>query len=409
MSSLRSRTPFKVTVPAGLLDLREQVLSRSTKRMPKWKFRLADDVVVMIQPKVGKQERVATRNGDAWEWIDFPRQFEGEILICDGADAAKLLKRPFGLLYCHQKFAIGADDAGGHRIVGTGFSSSTGLKDQQERETRWAELDRRSTDTLVAAFVNGTFDAIGPSVMLTPNCLYCGKPLTDPASMARGIGPECAGTGSVHAPQMKNLAGGEDEAAPVPRRPYKLVLLSEPDPDATRVEKVIRSFDDITLVPTQVRYTGGFDNEVRIKKELRAKLFEGREKATIVCPSAMTGHPIVTHCKILSAEIRGRPGGGNSPWWLSIRFVYAGKQKWMLIDRDFPTDALLVAWGHYKVDLTNLPSEDIHHHAWDVTMWAEVSRRFHAVVGHTAFIDTTKGAAAHARERRRSRQREVQA
>jgi len=50
-----------------------------------------------------------------------------------------------------------------------------------------------------------------------------------------------------------------------------------------------------------------------------------------------------------------------------------------------------------------LPSEDVHHHAWDVTMWAEVARRFHAVVGHTAFIDTTEGAAAHAHKRRRPR------
>jgi hypothetical protein len=222
--------------------------------MPKWKFRLADNAVVMIQPKVGKPGRVATKNGDAWEWIDFPRQFEGKLLMCDGADADKLLKRPFGLRYCLQDFAISSGDAGGHRIVGTGFSAPVGLKDRAEREARWNELDRQSTDTLLTAFANGTFDAVTPRIMLTHHCLMCGKQLTDPPSMARGIGPECAGTGSVHAPKMRNLTGGEDEAAPVPRRPHKPpVLLTEPDNAIPPVEKVIRTLDDITFVPTPVK------------------------------------------------------------------------------------------------------------------------------------------------------------
>jgi hypothetical protein len=246
-------------MPAGLLDLREHVLARSVKRMPKWKFRLAPDVVMMLQPKVGKHQRVATKNGDAWEWIDFPRQFEGKLLICEGADADKLLRHPFGMLYCQQQFAISTGDAGGHRIVGTGFSANTGLKDQTEREARWNELDRQSTDTLLTALGNGTFDSIGPAMMLTPNCLMCGKSLTDPASMARGIGPECAGTGSVHVPRMQNLAGGEDEAAPVPRRPFKLVLLREapePAPDFTP-PTIIRSLNDVTIVSTPVTYRSG--------------------------------------------------------------------------------------------------------------------------------------------------------
>lgn len=30
--------------------------------------------------------------------------------------------------------------------------------------------------------------------MKTPKCSKCGRPLTNPASIARGMGPECAGT-----------------------------------------------------------------------------------------------------------------------------------------------------------------------------------------------------------------------
>jgi len=36
--------------------------------------------------------------------------------------------------------------------------------------------------------------------MLKPACLMCGKALTDPVSMARWIGPECAGTSSAVVP-----------------------------------------------------------------------------------------------------------------------------------------------------------------------------------------------------------------
>ena len=34
-----------------LAELREEVLKHSLKRMPKWKFRFAPDIVVQLQPK----------------------------------------------------------------------------------------------------------------------------------------------------------------------------------------------------------------------------------------------------------------------------------------------------------------------------------------------------------------------
>ena len=42
-------------------------------------------------------------------------------------------------------------------------------------------------------------EVINPHQMFEDRCLCCGKALTDPASMARMIGPECAGTASLDA------------------------------------------------------------------------------------------------------------------------------------------------------------------------------------------------------------------
>jgi hypothetical protein len=47
-----------------------------------------------------------------------------------------------------------------------------------------------------------------PALMFQANCLLCGKSLTDPVSMARWIGPECAHTHSLDV-GLLNLAEGE--------------------------------------------------------------------------------------------------------------------------------------------------------------------------------------------------------
>jgi len=60
----------------------------------------------------------------------------------------------------------------------------------------------RVRDRLVATFRDGKLDQITPAGMLSPNCMICGKGLTDPASMARMIGPECYGSGSLDIPWL---------------------------------------------------------------------------------------------------------------------------------------------------------------------------------------------------------------
>jgi hypothetical protein len=48
--------PQPIASMSLLAALREAVLVRSTKRMPKWKFRVASDVVIQIQPRTDKRE-----------------------------------------------------------------------------------------------------------------------------------------------------------------------------------------------------------------------------------------------------------------------------------------------------------------------------------------------------------------
>ena len=52
-------------------------------------------------------------------------------------------------------------------------------------------------ERVLAELRSGRLDDYDAALMFGANCLLCGKGLTDPASMARRIGPECAGTSSL--------------------------------------------------------------------------------------------------------------------------------------------------------------------------------------------------------------------
>jgi hypothetical protein len=51
-------------------------------------------------------------------------------------------------------------------------------------------------ERLVAVFLSDAFDDLQPATLLQPQCLICGKPLTDPPNDR----PECWGSGSVNLP-----------------------------------------------------------------------------------------------------------------------------------------------------------------------------------------------------------------
>jgi hypothetical protein len=166
-----------------LTALRDAVFVRSAKRMPKRKFRVASDVVVQILPRPDSE----LIRGSA---------FDCRAMVCDCADDSVLTgkDRP----PASWKLDL--------RLMGwfllkdlspTESSISTG---QEPHNDIFAIRDRLIRVMPVA------FERSRPEITLKPACLFCGKRLTDPVSMARWIGPECAGTAAATTPFTVNLA-----------------------------------------------------------------------------------------------------------------------------------------------------------------------------------------------------------
>src|SRR5262249_2302410 len=63
---------------------------------------------------------------------------------------------------------------------------------------------------VAAALHPDNFASLRPDLMLSPACLCCGKGLTDPVSMARWIGPECAGSTSTNLPGIFNAMPAQE-------------------------------------------------------------------------------------------------------------------------------------------------------------------------------------------------------
>jgi len=163
-----------VTIPPipVLAQLRETVLAHSVTRMPKWKFRLADDLVIQLQPKpsllLGEYART---HGGEQHVIDFDgRCWIGADLTRDVVD-----RTPPAIQF---------------RL----FASTPAAWTFKPYRTHGGSLGKR--DQLVAAVTPAAFETL-PAIMFSPQCLVCGRALVDPASAARFIGPECSGTSSL--------------------------------------------------------------------------------------------------------------------------------------------------------------------------------------------------------------------
>jgi hypothetical protein len=183
-----ARLPLNFWVPTpirpqhALADLRAYVLARSEKRLPRWRFRIDPDLVVQIQPKLSQA---------------FAR-FECTALLCEGANAKLLTqsRREISREYWRLSFDIKATaaDAWVLRPTHAGWQRAT-------NPSAFPAMRER----LVAVFHSDTFNNLAPANLLVPHCLACGKALTDPVSMARMIGPECWGSGSVNLPFISKL------------------------------------------------------------------------------------------------------------------------------------------------------------------------------------------------------------
>ena len=110
--------------------------------------------------------------------------------MTEGANKSVLAKLPRGRIYWKQSFALTefADNPGRWQLAFRGWYRARDA--DQDGSDRLRERIR-------ATFQNGFFDNLSPQAMLVPACLICGKGLSDPASMARWIGPECAATSSI--------------------------------------------------------------------------------------------------------------------------------------------------------------------------------------------------------------------
>src|SRR3954452_13662400 len=153
-------------IPA-LAALRNVVLERTTKRMPKWQFRIADDVTIQIQPKpVIKKLRGS--HGD-----------------CGGFECEAVQDPGDYLGTRSMKFFMFLDPDGGWHFKMTRI----GYRHADPEEER--EPDGVGRRDRMIGLLPKVFQTLRPGMMLRAGCLVCGKTLTDPISQARWIGPEC--------------------------------------------------------------------------------------------------------------------------------------------------------------------------------------------------------------------------
>lgn len=160
-----------------LAELRESVLRRSTTRMPKWNFRVQPDIVMQIQPHT--DARTKANDGGSW--------FDCLAVIRDDVTGAML--KDFPQDSWKLKFKVTIRPSGWFFHV-----YSVGFYNGQPQDDCLLVRDR------LVALMPVAFERLRPSMMLRPSCLMCGKGLTDPVSMARWFGPECAGTSSTAIP-----------------------------------------------------------------------------------------------------------------------------------------------------------------------------------------------------------------
>jgi hypothetical protein len=178
------------TIPAVsfLAELREEVLNHSLKRMPKWKFRLAPDLIMQLLPVMPTALAIARGFKPQLQ------RFEGVAVMSEnvkGHALKRLPQRPCPPWW-QIKFELYQLEPGADWT----FSRTSGYW-QRGADTSGVSTLARS---IITAFRGGLFGAGMPAQMLSHNCVFCGKALTDPASMARWIGPECAGTSTLRVP-----------------------------------------------------------------------------------------------------------------------------------------------------------------------------------------------------------------
>lgn len=170
-----------------LAYLRVCVVSRSAKRMPKWRLRVSPDIVTEVQPRPA--------NAATFKCKAIVHDEAGAELLTDKRRPLNSWMIEFKLVVILHEQADFTDDGDWH-LKPTRIGFRTGHPHSDIIGV---------CDRLIGA-MPVAFDKLRPETMLKPACLFCGRLLTDPVSMARWIGPECAGTAAAITPFAVNLA-----------------------------------------------------------------------------------------------------------------------------------------------------------------------------------------------------------
>jgi Family of unknown function (DUF6011) len=183
----------KHQVPAVplLQQLNEWVIKHNERRLPKWKFKFATDLAVQIHSRITRAHEIL---------------FEGRVSRLEGATSDFFLKP--ALLHDQQywllNFQLYSDASNAHIWTFKPVSTQRGRGCPASGliELRQAVIEALHPDR---------FSRLHPEMMLSAQCLCCGKALTDPASVARWIGPECWGSASTNLPRILNALATSSE------------------------------------------------------------------------------------------------------------------------------------------------------------------------------------------------------
>lgn len=193
--------PIPLKPILSLVALRQVIIEHNERRMPIWKFRLASDLILRIQPQL----------------TECHRDFHCKAIECAGVHAgafAPRTERRSDQTNLNFDIYTGIPEHWLRRNLYPGLT--VGQWTLKATSIGWSRKGKPNYDLaarLVRLLNDGQFDRIESSTLLSPQCLCCGKALTDPASMARLIGPECAQTSSLIIPFVwKALAEGQDSA-----------------------------------------------------------------------------------------------------------------------------------------------------------------------------------------------------
>jgi hypothetical protein len=182
-----------------LVALRDTVLAIRPDRCPKWRFRLAEEIVLQLQPQPEHSHH------DEYLFVGMVIHGPG---ITKAHFAAKRAARgqDFTVMGFGLKDGACPDFTWTHGRSVTNEPCPGQWRMRLTMATGGPDALAALKEQLVASLPR--LNRLMPALMFQANCLLCGKSLTDPVSMARWIGPECAHTHSRDV-GLLNLAEGE--------------------------------------------------------------------------------------------------------------------------------------------------------------------------------------------------------